>query len=96
MFGVTQIEREQTMSYDNSAITRHYDFLEEGHYVLSLDIIEGRTAFQALTRQFQGMLPIVLFIVVIIYGIDIFVEDKKNTTIIAELPVTRFKHLDVK
>ena len=96
MFGVPQIEREQTMSYDNSAITRHYDFMEEGNYVLSLDIIEGRTAFQALTRQFQGMLPIVLFIVVIIYGIDIFAEDKKHPTIIAELPVTRYKHLGVK
>lgn len=96
VFGVPEGVRNRKKTYDNLATTSHYEFLRDGNYVLSLEIIEGRTALQALTRQLMGILPLILFLIVIIYGMDIFAADKHHQTIVNELPLSKYKRLGVK
>jgi len=95
-YGVPVDERHQMMTYDNTATTNHYNYLSDGNFVLSLEIIEGQTALQAFARQFKGLLPLALILLVVTYGIDIFAEDNQHHTIVGELPLTKYKRLWVK
>lgn len=91
IYGMNDSERIQLQVYDGIAYGQYSESLLESDLYLTQPILEGKTVGQSLARSWLGVMPVVLLVVGLIFGIDFFANDAQHETIANAFPFSTYK-----
>lgn len=91
IYGMNESERTQLQVYDGIAYGQYSNFLLESDLYLTQPILEGKTVGQSLARSWMGVMPVILLVLGLIFGIDFFASDSQHETIADAFPFTSYK-----
>lgn len=91
IYGLNDTERTQLQVYDDLAYGQYSEALLESDLYLTQSILEGKTVSQSLARSWLGVMPVILLVVGLIFGLDFFSSDSQHGTIANAFPFSTYK-----
>lgn len=91
IYGMNPIERMQLQVYDGMSYGQYSDYLLESDLYLTQPILEGKTVGQSLARSWLGVMPVIILVLGLIFGIDFFASDAQHETIARAYPFSAYK-----
>lgn len=92
-FTYDQLFPEQEAAYFNNYTMGRYSAYLQGDNMLTLNVLEEKTALQSLQLALNGVVPFVLITMVVLYSNDILTVNKTHKTIVQSLPISFGKQL---
>lgn len=91
LYGEDFSERMQLQIYDEISYMNYSEALVESDLYLTQEIVEGKTVTQALARSWLGVLPLLVLVLGLVYGLDFFADESKHETIAHAFPLSPYK-----
>ncbi len=91
LYGGRHYDRGRLQSYDEATYSLYSDYLLESEFVLSQEVLEGKTVGQSLARSWSGVMPLIFLVLGLIFSIDFFASDSKHRTLADAFPLSTYK-----